>query len=566
MNELLKTIKENKEKYDNTDGEVLSVKVFSNITLNLIDPYLINSYLKKGIKIKIEEFVYGSMAEDSKETDPKTICIIHTDSLNLTGEPLDNPSNKDDEFIDLIFEKIKAELRITLDNLKKSKEIYLTTLSYQTYEYANGKNNSIFKIIQSFNSYLYELENSYLNLKILNIDSLLFRSGGSSVLNFRELYKSVAPYKLHFLKTLSDEIAEYSCLKNGKVKKVLALDCDNTLWYGTIAEDGQEGIKQDIDTPEGKIFKRIQEDANFLASNGAIVCLASKNFEEDVLDFFKSKKTHLSLENISAYKVNWSNKAGNLKDIATELNLGIDSFIFVDDTDHEVKLVTTEAPEVEVIQVPVDINLYPKEFSNIRNKFTIQNSKTNKASQYKQIFERNKEMSESEDFEKFLETLNIKLVLYKNKPETIKRVSDLSQKTNQFNMTTKRYTENQIQEIMNKDFVYCFRCSDRFGDSGITGFSILKISDNTAVIDTFLLSCRILGRNIETEFLTQLLITLKNLNVTKVLATYIETPKNKKFGSFYENFGFKKTTNNNLEIDLKEFKLKSLDYIEVINE
>ena len=330
------------------------------------------------------------------------LSIIHYDVLNLCGEPLDNVANKSDETKQSLFKKIKEEIEMSLQNLRNTKEIYLTTLSYSTFEYINGQDEDTREHINKINDYFFSLEKKLGNLKVINLESILFNSSGFNCINTRELFNSVAPYKFSFLKNLSNEIVKFSSLKNGKVKKVLALDCDNTLWDGTIAEDGQDGIKQDSSSKEGKIFKRIQEDADFLANNGAIICLASKkNFEDDVLDFFRSNKTSLKLENISAYKINWRSKAANLQELASELNLGIDSFMFVDDTDHEVNLVRTEAPEVETVKVPEDINDYPHIFSKIRNQFVAQNSKTNKALQYKQMFERNKEMSTSNNVEDF---------------------------------------------------------------------------------------------------------------------------------------------------------------------
>ena len=563
MNELLSTIKENKEKFSSLAGDTISLKVFSNITLNLLEPFIINSYLRQGIRAEVSEFSYDSMIADSRDVDKSSICIVHCDSLNFSGEPTENISNRDDEYINLLFEKLREQIQIVIKNLEQTKEVYITTMSYLTFEFLNGQNSLIKERIEQFNYSLNELEERHLNLKVINFDNILFNSEGSACINTRELYNSVAPYKFSLLKNFGDEVAKFSSLKNGKVKKVLALDCDNTLWHGTIAEDGQEGIKQDIDSKEGKIFKRIQEDADFLANNGAIVCLASKNFEEDVLNFFKTGKTHLNIDNVSAYKVNWKDKAGNLKQIATELNLGIDSFIFVDDTDHEVNLVRQEAPEVLTIQVPSDINNYPKEFSKIRNQFVAQKTKTNKAKQYKQIFERNRAMSDSSNVDDFLEKLGIKLVIYKNNQKTSKRVSDLSQKTNQFNMTTKRFTEKEILDLMNDHKVYCFETNDRFGESGITGVAIVKIKNELAEIDTFLLSCRILGRNIENEFLNQILIDLRKEGTKKVLAPYFETLKNKKFGNFYQNFGFTMVEQDKFQLDLEKFKIKNLNYIEV---
>jgi FkbH-like protein len=566
MNELLSIIRDNKKRFADIKGETISVRVFSNITLNMLEPFLIDSYLKKNLKIQIKDFSYSSIIQDSINTDSSCICFIHFDSLNLSGEPLENIGNKEINYMKNLFDKITQEVELTLKNLESTKEIYLSTLSYHSYQYINGQDDSVRNYIEKTNEYFYALQEKYLNLKVINIDNILFESSGSSCINKRELFNSVAPYKFSFLTNLSDEIAKFSSLKNGKIKKVLALDCDNTLWAGTIAEDGQEGIKQDSSSKEGKIFKRIQEDANFLANNGAIICLASKNFEEDVLSFFNTKKTSLEIENISAHKINWRDKASNLKEIANELNLGIDSFIFVDDTDHEINLVRTEAPEVETLQVPNDINNYPDFFAKIRNNFVAQQSKTNKAKQYKQIFERNKEMSSSDNVEVFLEKLNIKLNIYKNKKETISRISELTQKTNQFNMTTKRYTEKEILELTGNSLVFCFDASDRFGESGITGAAVIKQCDDGAIIDTFLLSCRILGRNIEIEFLTQILLTLKRNNVKTVSANYFETPKNKKFGKFYEDFGFRKKNDELFELDLNSANIKPINYIETKHE
>ena len=257
-----------------------------------------------------------------------------------------------------------------------------------------------------------------------------------------------------------------------------------------------------------------------------------KNFENDVIDFFKKERTHLKLNNVSAYKVNWQDKATNLKEMANELNLGIDSFIFVDDTDHEINLVKEEAPEVLTLQVPTDSNEYPAFFTKIRDNFYIQQSKTNKAQQYRQMFERNKEMSSSDSKEDFLKKLDINLKIYTNDKSNLKRLSELTQKTNQFNMTTKRYTESDIEKLFSTSKVFSFETSDRFGESGITGMSVVKTEGESATIDSFLLSCRILGRNIEAEFLNQILLKLKEDDIKLVNAKCIVTEKIKSLVTF----------------------------------
>ena len=236
------------------------------------------------------------------------------------------------------------------------------------------------------------------------------------------------------------------------------------------------------------------------------------------------------------------------------MNLGIDSFVFVDDSDHEVNLVSTETPEVQTVQVPADINEYPHIFSKIRNQFTAQKSKTNKAAQYKQIFERNREMSSTGNIEDFLKKLEIKLNIFTNKKDQIKRISELSQKTNQFNMTTIRYTENEIEKLMSSELVFCFETSDRFGESGITGSCVVKINDTIATIESFLLSCRILGRNIENEFLNQILKLLKSQNIKKSSPSTLKHPKTKNLAIFIKRLNLTLKTIRFLSLTLKHLK------------
>ena len=143
MNELLSIIRDNKKRFADIKGETISVRVFSNITLNMLEPFLIDSYLKKNLKIQIKDFSYSSIIQDSINTDSSCICFIHFDSLNLSGEPLENIGNKEINYMKNLFDKITQEVELTLKNLESTKEIYLSTLSYHSYQYINGQDDSV---------------------------------------------------------------------------------------------------------------------------------------------------------------------------------------------------------------------------------------------------------------------------------------------------------------------------------------------------------------------------------------------------------------------------------------
>ena len=298
-----------------------------------------------------------------------------------------------------------------------------------------------------------------------------------------------------------------------------------------------------------------------------------KNNYSDVIDFFNKDKIKdsLKLEYFVSKKINWKNKHENLIEISQELNLNLDSFVFIDDSDFEINLINLKLPQVLTIKVPDNLELYPQilldiipYFTNIAK--TPEDKKRNKY--YKQQIARNASKNEFQNIKDYLKSLKIAVTKYLDNKKLVDRVAQLSQRTNQFSLTSKRYTKNEIYRfiISKKAIVFAISVNDKFGDFGVTGIAICKINgNNTAIIDTFALSCRILGRDIEKFFINIILIELKKKKIKTVFADYLKTKKNIQVVNFYDECGFKLNEQNKNEkkysIELKSFRINKINYI-----
>jgi FkbH-like protein len=330
------------------------------------------------------------------------------------------------------------------------------------------------------------------------------------------------------------------------MKKMLILDCDNTLWGGIVGEDGVDGIDLSPDTPEGAIFLEVQALIKGFSKAGVLIALCSKNSLEDVDNVLKRHpRMILSDHDISMKTINWNDKVDNIRLIATTMNIGLDSLVFLDDSLFEIEHVRSFLPEVSTFRVPEKLYEYPaliREISGLfYNGFQTQED-LSKQEMYRQNFERVSFKGEFDSLDDYLASLNVKLVCYDNNPSLAPRMAQLSQKTNQFNLTTIRYTERQIEDFIadpNYD-VLSYRVKDKFGDSGVTILVILRYAFHlhTAVVDSFLMSCRIIGRNIEFSVMNHIVKQMQGKGLYYIEADYIPTTKNALTASFYDKCSF----------------------------
>lgn len=342
------------------------------------------------------------------------------------------------------------------------------------------------------------------------------------------------PFTPVFFTALGTALARKIYAIKSAPHKVIVLDCDNTLWKGVVGEDGVMGIE----IASG--WKALQKLMVAQQQAGMLICLCSKNNEADVVEVFEKRPDMLlKREHIVSWRINWMPKSENVKALATELNLGLDSFIFIDDNPVECAEVQASCPEVLTLQLPIDCDI-PRFLNHVwgfdRLKATEEDKQ--RTALYKQNLERDHFAKESLTIADFLAGLALKVEISEPLPSQVPRVSQLTQRTNQFNFTTIRRSEGEIQQLFQSGLeCRIVEVSDRFGDYGLVGAMIFSTGDDAINVDTLLLSCRVLGRGVEHRMLTHLAEIAKERGLSRVEATYIPTQKNLPALNFLDSLG-----------------------------
>jgi len=332
--------------------------------------------------------------------------------------------------------------------------------------------------------------------------------------------------------------------------KVLAVDLDNLLWGGVVGEDGIEGLKIGHDYP-GNVYRRIQQVLLNLRGRGVLLALVSKNNLQDVVDAFAAlPDMPLGLADFAAHRINWQPKHENLKEIALELNLGLDSFVFADDQAFEREQTAFHLPQVKVLQMGEDPLQILNAFLQCRD-FDVHRVNAEdlvRAGDYAAQAQRQELETSSADPEQFLESLQIKAVIKKVSESTLPRAVQMLAKTNQFNVTTRRHGEAELRRMCLDDanVLLVLSLSDRFSDQGIIGLAIGLRGEQPQElrVDSFLLSCRALGRGAEHVLWTSLVARAAALGYRSVYAEYLRTAKNQQVADLFDQLGMHRVTNS----------------------
>jgi FkbH-like protein len=376
-----------------------------------------------------------------------------------------------------------------------------------------------------------------------------------------------------FFFELARGIRPYFRALKAAIRKVLVLDLDNTLWGGIVGEDGWDGVKIGTD-PMGKAFALFQSAILELYNRGVILAINSKNNLDDVKEIFERRdEVILNLEHFASVQVNWQDKVTNCKAIAEEINVGMDSLVFWDDNPAERLFVRETTKDVYVVEPPSD----PSEWADfLRNmdlfdSLQISEEDSRRGQMYAEERRRRDIASAAPDIESFLASLNLKVKCKLACEENIPRIVSLLTRTNQFNLTTKRHSEQNVRK-WSKDpnwKIMSYAAEDRFGSYGIVGVTILKLLPDYAEIDSLLLSCRAIGKGIEDVMLAVVAQQTCQTGLTKLQATYIPTRKNAPIKDFLPNnrFSQKSSCEEAVEycIDLEEHNLSIPEHVTVEN-
>jgi len=385
------------------------------------------------------------------------------------------------------------------------------------------KNNTINKYLIKAETKLSDLFRANPNVIILKSEELIetyrvfdyYEEMGEEIGNI--------PYKVNFFISLATIIVRRIHIPLVNPFKAIVVDCDNTLWKGVVAEDGTEGVK--IGEGEQNFQRFLIEQHN----SGVLICLCSKNMEEDVLEVFeKNRDMILKREHISFHRINWNPKSVNIRELASEINIGTDSFVFFDDNPVECAEVMENLPGVLTIQVP-EGGFSGNDLKNtwVFDRLKITDEDGKRAQKYREEGVRSLFKAKAGSYRDFIAGLDLKIAITEFKEKNFPRISQLTFRTNQFNFTGRKRDENEIRKISADNRYECFQVTvtDRFGDYGLTGVIISDIR-NGYTTDTFLLSCRVLGKGVEHAVVKFLGERARHSKSEFLTIDFIKSPKN----------------------------------------
>jgi FkbH-like protein len=378
---------------------------------------------------------------------------------------------------------------------------------------------------------------------ICDVEFLSNRRGNLAGVDDRKWFESKQPFSAQLLVDVAREFAHVASHIGATAKKVLVLDLDNTVWGGVIGDDGLEGIEIGTTSPRGEAFKDFQKYVLSLSQRGVLLAVCSKNdYDRAIEPFEKHPEMVLRMKDIVSFKANWEPKSENIRQMAAELNLGLDSFVFIDDNRAEIEIVNQFVPEVATIWAGDDPSQFAPRIKDSRyfEMRSITAEDAQRSQQYKQESEREQLLSSATDFDSYLASLDMVGVIRPFNRLDVPRIAQLIARSNQFNLTTRRRSEAEVAELVDNDnyATFAVRLSDRFGDHGLIAIVIGKKRTTDLLVDTWLMSCRVLKRQVEEETLNELVRLAQGAGCSRLVGEYIPTAKNGMVKEHYPKMGF----------------------------
>lgn len=536
----------------------IKVAILSSFTINGLEEALRVKCAESDITCATYLCGYGQYNQDILDQSSKlyefspdiTFMIIDTRSVlsTLFYTPYTIPANDRRTYIDKRVADF-VNLVKTFKNRTGSK-LVLTNCSIPTYSpYGICEVRTEYglkEMVYDFNARLSDAFRSDPQVFLFDFNSFVAKYGEINVLDYRQFLVGDIKVSLSYIPHLAEELMGYVKANLGVNRKCIVLDLDNTLWGGIIGEDGFDRIDLSL-KPPGMAFMEFQRVLLALYQRGVILAINSRNNEDEALRAIRDHPFMvLREEHFATMKINWSDKISNMKEIAQELNIGLDSIVYFDDDPINRELMSKAIPQIKTIDLPDDPSLYASTLMQINdfNTLVMTNEDRKRGEMYREEHKRTELKRSSSNLEDFLKQLEIRVTMKKANNFTIPRIAQLTLKTNQFNLTTRRYQEEDVETLAqdHTKLIGCAQTQDKFGDNGITGVYIVNKNhvDKEWCIDTFLLSCRVMGRGIEDAMMGYILSKAKEEGVIKVKAEFIPTKKNKPCEQLLPNFGFKK--------------------------
>ncbi len=475
--------------------------------------------------------------------------------LSVEGEHLCPPLYKHASFGSAeLAEDTITEFRQLITTFRKtsSSAVIVQNLAPPTYPGLGvGDSNSTYGVrpqIREINSQLTQLASEHRGIYVLDYDALVAHHGGFSWRDERMNFYAQAPVSKKMFTVIANEFAKMARILFGGAKKCLVVDLDNTLWGGILGEDGPDNIDIGPEYP-GNAFRAFQEALLGLKNRGILLAIASKNNVSDVEEAFETNKHMvLKLSDFSDKQIHWREKSYSLLEISKNLNIGLEHMVFIDDNPVECEQVKDSLPTVEVIRFPS----HPEKYASLLfgdgffDALEESSEDAHRTALYRQRADAESLRDSVPNVDDFYRKLQMEILFENVGDKSIRRTAQLTQKTNQMNATTHRYSEAMIESMMGDRnwFLYNVSVKDKFGDNGIVGLSFANIRDDALVIDTFLLSCRVIGRTVESAMLAFLYNQARMKKLSSLEGRISFTKKNIPVRSVFEDFGFEKVSSD----------------------
>ena len=551
--DVLEIIKQIKNFKSFVNKKKIKIVLISNISVHIFKNFIEYELKKSQINSKVDIANFDNLIQESVNYKNYDVVIVFFELLNL----FDYDKNKSKKTLSRnILNRLRQDLKLCFKILKNTPLVLVNKFSNQiTNEFHDIREQK--KIVSKINNQMENLTGK--NFHFIDISIILEKVGTKNSINKNNFINSKTLYTSKFMHEYAKLVKPSIMSLCGKQKKAIILDCDNTLWGGILGED-KKNIQINTYSATGKIFTEIQKLLKELKKRGLILCLCSKNNFDEVENVFKKNKMPLTFKDFTIKKINWNNKVENIKNISKELNISYDSLLFIDDSSFEIGLVQKYLNKVDCFKVSKNLRDYLLNFKLLSNSFhfgSLTKEDKLRSKSYEQEEKRSLAKKKYFNIDEYIKSLNIRVFYEQGKKISVSRASQLCQRTNQFNLTTKRYNEEQIKKI-SKDknfFISTISVKDDYGEYGITGLAIVKLKPQykSAEIDTFLMSCRIIGRGVETSFINWIIGKLKKKNIYELRSYYKKTEKNSLVKNFYEQNHFKILSNSNIK---KNYQLK----------
>jgi FkbH-like protein len=551
----------------------IKVGLVSNATTKLISPALIGSALRFGIELQVVEAEFNQIAQEAfspdstfSEEDLNAVLV----AIDYHGLPLvSSPGNVDAaeknvqkclEYVTSVVEALrkKTNAQIILQNIALPVEGL-----FGSYEgrLPGTLAWSIFKL----NGELDKLVSD--NTFVLDIAGLAAILGLSNWHDPTLWNTAKLPFSQRYVPIYADYVCRILAARLGKSRRCLILDLDNTIWGGVIGDDGLEGILIGNGDPTAEAHLHVQRIALELRERGIVLAISSKNEDAVARKPFKEHPDMLLREeHIAVFQANWSDKASNIKAIAEILSLGLESMVFLDDNPAERMQVRRELPEVAVPELPQDPALYPRTLlaAGYFEAITFSDEDSKRATFYQDNAKRAQILNQSSDMDAYLISLDMEISFAAFDISGRARIAQLISKSNQFNLTTKRYDELEVKELEVNPSLYTrqIRLKDVLGDNGMISVIICKKDPIAWEIDTWLMSCRVLGRSVELAVLQDIVKSAKASGAKKLIGVYKPTERNIIVKEHYSKLGFNKISGSaeieKWELDISEYAYKEI--------